>query len=80
MNPNQVLDLHWKLDNTYHTINVGQSETRCTTVSVHNITVKTISYATGDRCIEWCRTSLNTKTITTQSRREPAICSFIPIT
>ena len=80
MNPNQVPDLHWKLANTYHTTNIGQLETRGTTASVHNITVETFSYAMGNRCIEWCRTSLSTKTITTQSRQEPAVCSFIPIT
>ena len=80
MNPNQILDLHWKLANTYHTTNIGQSEIGCTTISVHNITVKTFSYATGDKCIKWCGMSLSTKTFTTQSRQEPAICSFIPIT
>ena len=68
INPNQILDLHWKLANTYHTTNIGQLEIGCTTISVHDITVKTFSYATGDKCIEWCRTSLNTKTCTTQSR------------
>ena len=80
MNPNQILDLHWKQANTYHTTNIGQSEIGCTSILVHNITVKTFSYATGDKCIKWCRTSLSTKTFTTQSRREPAVCSFIPIT
>ena len=58
MNPNQLPDLHWKLANTYHTTNIGQSETGCTTVSVHNITVKTFSYAMGNRCIEWCKINL----------------------
>ena len=68
MNPNQILDLHWKLANTYHTTNIGQLEIGCTTISVHDITVKTFSYVTGDKCIKWCRTSLSTKTCTTQSR------------
>ena len=79
MNPDHIPDLHWKLANTYHTTNIGQSEIGCTTISVHNITVKTFSYAMGDKCIKWCRRSLSTKTFTTQSRREPAVCSFIPI-
>ena len=78
MNPDHIPDLHWKLANTYHTTNIGQSEIRCTTISVHNITVKTFSCAMGDKCIKWCRRSLSTKTFTTQSRREPAVCSFIP--
>ena len=80
MKSNQIPDLHWKLANTYHTTNIGKLETGCTTISVHDITVKTFSNATSDKCIEGCRTSLNTKTYTTQSRRELAVCSFIPIT
>ena len=80
MNPSQILDLHWKLANTYHTTNIGQSEIGGTTISVHDITVKTFGYVTGDKCIKWCETSLSTKTCTTQSRQESAVCSFIPIT
>ena len=68
MNPNQIPDLHWKLSNTYHTTNIGQLEIGCTTISVHDITVKTFSNSIGDKCIEWCGTSLSTKTCTTQSR------------
>ena len=79
INPNQIQDLHWKLANTYHTTNIGQSDIGCTTISIHDITVKTFSYVTGNKCIKWCGTSLSTKTCTTQSRREPAVCSFIPI-
>ena len=66
INPNQILDLHWKLANTYHTTNTGQSEIGNTT-----ITVKTFDYV--------CKTSLSTETCTTQSRREPTVCSVIPI-
>ena len=80
INPNQIWDLHWKLANTYHTTNIGQWEIGSTTISVHDITVKTFSYVTDDKHIKWCETSLNTKTHTTQSRRESAVCSFIPIT
>ena len=80
INPSQILDLHWKLANTYHTTNIGQSEIGGTTISVHDITVKTFGYVTGDNCIKWCETSISTKTCTTQSRCESAVCSFIPIT
>ena len=76
MNPSQILNLHWKLANTYHTTNIGQSKIGGTTISVHDITVKTFDYVTGDNCM----TSMNTKTCITQSRRESAVCSFIPIT
>ena len=53
MNPNQIPDLHWKLTNTYHTTNIVQSEIGCTTISIHDITVNTFSYATGNKCIKW---------------------------
>ena len=73
-------DLHWKLANTYHTTKIGQSETGRTTISVHDITVKTFGYVTGDNHIKWCETSKSTKMCNTQSRHESAVCSFIPIT
>ena len=72
INPDQIPDLHWKLANTYHTTNIGQSEVGSTMISVHDTTVKTID------CV--CETSLSTETCTTQSRCEPTICSVIPIT
>ena len=80
INPNQILDLHWKLANTYRTTNIGESEIGSTTISVHDITVKTFGYVTDEKCIKWCKTSLNTETCTTQSRCESVVCSFIPIT
>ena len=42
INPDLISDLHWKLANTYHTINIGQTEIENTTISVHDITVKTL--------------------------------------
>ena len=64
MNPSQIPDLHWKLANTYHTTNIGQSETGGTTISVHDLTEKTFGYVTGNNCMK----SMSTKTCTTQSR------------
>ena len=72
INPDQIPNLHWKLTNTYHTTNIGQSEMGNTSMSIHDITVKTFD------CM--CKTSLNTETCTTQSRHEPIVCSIIPIT
>ena len=72
INPDQILDLHWKLADTYHTTNIGQSEIGNTTISVHDITVKIFDYV--------CKTSLSTETCTTQSRHESTVCSVIPIT
>ena len=71
LNPDQIPDLHWKLTNTYHTTNVGQSEIGNMSVSIHDIMVKTFD------CV--CKTSLSTETCTTQSRHETLVCSVIPI-
>ena len=71
INPDQIPDLHWKLTNTYHTTNIGQTEIGNTSISIHNITVKTFD---GEY-----KTSLSTETCTTQSRCEPLVCSVIPI-
>ena len=71
INPDQIPDLHWKLANTYHTTNIGQSEIGNTGISIHDITVKTFG--------TMCKTSLNTETCTTQSRCESIFCSVIPI-
>ena len=67
MNPDHILDLHWKLANTYHTTSIGYTEL-LTTVSVHYVTVETLSYAKNNKCGEWCGTVLNTKTLTSQSK------------
>ena len=72
INPDQIPNLHWKLANTYHTTNIGQSEMGNTSIYIHDITVK---FSDGI-----CKTSLNTETCTTQSRWEPIVCSIIPIT
>ena len=72
INPDQIPDLHWKLANTYHTTNIGQSEIGDTMISVHDITIKTFD------CV--CEMSLSTETCTTQSRHESTVCSIIPIT
>ena len=69
INPNQILDLHWKLTNSYHTTEIGQTE--ATNVSIHNISIKTLTCT--------CNSNLSTKTNTIQSRREP-LCSLLPVT
>ena len=72
INPDLIPDLHWKLANTYHTTNIGQTEIENTMISVHAMTIKTLD------CM--CKTSLNTETCTTSSRCESIVCSIIPIT
>ena len=71
INPDQIPDLHWKLANTYHTTNIGQTEIGNTSISIHDITVKTFDSV--------CKTSLNTETCITQSRCKSVVCSIIPI-
>ena len=69
INPDQIPDLHWKLANTYHTTDIGQTE--ITNVTIRDITVNTFA------CV--CNTSLSTDTYTTQSRCEPLVCSVLPL-
>ena len=69
INPDQIPDLHWKLVDTYHTTNIGQTVTNDT---IHNIILNTH--------VDTNNTYLSTETRTTQSRHEPLICSVLPIT
>ena len=69
INPDQRLDLHWNLANTYHTTGIGQME--ISDVSIHDITINTFI------CTH--NASLSTETYTTQSRCEPLVCSILPI-
>ena len=80
INPDHILDLHWKLANTYHTTSIGYTEPLSTAISIHYVAVVTLSYAKSNKCEEWCGTVLDTNTSTTQSKRDPTICSIIPIT
>ena len=77
MNPDHMLDLHRKLVNTYHTTSIGYTMSLTMTIS---ITVEALSDTKGSTYGEWCGTVLDTKTLMTQSKRDPTICSIIPIT
>ena len=68
INPDHIPDLHWKLANTYHTTSIGYIESLSITISVHYVTVETLSYAKSNKCGEWCGTVLNIKTSTSQSK------------
>ena len=73
MNPDYILDLHWKLANTYHTTKIGYVNTQNTdvtqntVVSTHYIDVETLSYARVDKCEDWDGTTLNTDMSVSQS-------------
>ena len=41
INSDQIPDLHWKLANTYHTTEIGQTE--ITNISIHDITINTFT-------------------------------------
>ena len=71
INPNQRPDLHWKLANSYHTTNIGQTVTESTSIRVHSIIV-------NSSCGKY-KMNLSTETYTTQSRCEPLICSIMPM-
>ena len=79
MNPDHIPDLHWNLTDTYHTTSIGHANTQNTIVSGHYIDVETLTHVRGDRCGDWCGTSLNTNTSTSQSNREITVCSIIAI-
>ena len=79
MDPNGIPDLHWNMANSYHTTNIGHVDTPVIDVSAHYIDVKTLSYAKGDKCGDWCGTTLNTGMLTSQSKHETTICSVLPI-
>ena len=70
MNPDQIPDLHWKLVDTHHTTNIGQTEVKDDTIN--DITLNTH--------INIGNLSLSTETYTTQSRHEPLVCSVLPLT
>ena len=58
MNPDQIPDIHWNLESTYHTTNIGQIDYQITYISTHYIGVDTLSHAKGDRCGNWCGMTL----------------------
>ena len=77
MNSDKIPDLHWNLASTYHTTNIGQTDPQVTCTSTHYIDANTLSHAEGNRCGNWCGTTLKTDTIILQSNNEPVICSVI---
>ena len=74
MNPDKIPDLNWKLVNTYHTTNIGQTRSQTTDISTHYIDVNTIHCARGVKYENWCGTTLNMDTTTLQSNVKPVVC------
>ena len=77
MNLDKIPDLCWNLSNTYHTTNIGQTEPQTVLVSTYCMDIGTLSYAKGNRCENWCGTTLNTDTTILHSNNQPVVCSVI---
>ena len=60
LNPDKILDQHWSLADSYHTTNIGLVVFGTMLMSTNYVDVGTLSYATGDKCKEWCGTTLKT--------------------
>ena len=65
MNPDHILDLHWKLTKAYHTTSIGYTTSITTPIS---ITVEALSDTKGNTYAKWCGTILDAKTLTTQNK------------
>ena len=77
LNPDRILDLYWNLTDSYHTTNIGLVDSSTMLMSTTCVDVGTLSYAKGDRCKEWCATTLNTDVNILQSNRKPIVCHAI---
>ena len=73
MNPDTIPNLNWKLVNTYHATNIGQTRCQTTDIPAHCVDVNTISIRYGN----WDGTILNTDTTTLQSNIKPVVCPTI---
>ena len=69
LNPDKILDLHWSLADTYHTTNIGLVDSSAMLISTNYIDADTLSYARGDKCKEWCGTTLKINVTILQSKR-----------
>ena len=78
MNPDKILNLHWQLVSTYHTTNVGQLGLQNSDISSHGVDVDTISHTGGNKYKSLHGTTLNTDTITSQSKTDPIVCFVTP--
>ena len=77
INPDKIPDLQWSLADTYHTTNIGLIDSNTVLISTNYIDVDTLSYARGDKCKEWCGTSLKMSVTVLQSKKEPTVCHAI---
>ena len=72
MNPKQILDLQWQLEDTYHTTNIGQPTLHMSTPSAN---VHTVSFAGKRMYNNTCGTNLQVNTTTINSNNDTIVCS-----
>ena len=77
LNPDRIPDLHWSLADSYHTTNTGLVTPSTRLMSTNFVDVGTLSYARGDRCKDWCGTTLKTDINVLQNKRKPIVCHAI---
>ena len=77
LNPDKIPDLHWSLTDSYHTTNIGLAVSSNVSMSTSCVDVSTLSYAKGDKCKEWCGTTLKTDVNILQSGMRPIVCHAI---
>ena len=79
MNPDKIPDLHCSLADTYYTTNIGLIDSNAMMISTNYIDVDILSYARGDKCREWCGTTLKTNVTVLQINKEPIVWSLSAI-
>ena len=77
LNPDKIPDLDWSLADTYHTTNIGLVDSSTMLISTNYVNVGTLTYTRGDKCKEWCGTTLKTDANILQSNRQPIVCHAI---
>ena len=77
LNPDKILDLHWSLEDSYHITNIGLVVSSIMLISTNYVDVGTLSYVRGDKCKEWCGTTLKTDVTVLQINRKPIVCHAI---
>ena len=77
LNPDKIPDLHRSLADTYHTTNIGLVDSSAMLISTNYVDLDTLSYARGDKCKEWCVTTLKMNVTVLQSNRKPIVCHTI---
>ena len=77
MNLSQIPDLHWQLEDTYHTTNIVWPDLHISNMSTISMDVLTLSYPGGKKYENACRITINIDTTTIDSNVNTIVCSTI---